>query len=207
VVRLPGEESYRRLDDERIKQWLTNLGRRGLGFLPTSWQLTRVVRALADEANTRGLETELPAEVYRLVLGLPLLQAILEFMRQRSSHTDHVADWLKRLKKTAGVWGIDTAHKTWPRVPWVLGRFFRDNGPLLMALGFRRDYGANSHGYVPVTLTKVSSSGERLTSESPGESPGGPPLNSPPNDNLRASDPHDTANDELLRKLRERRKG
>jgi hypothetical protein len=205
AARLPNEENCR-LDGDRFKEWLTGLARRELDFLPNTRELTSVTRALADEARTRNAVTDLPADVYRRVIEDSLLQALVEFMRARLSHGAYVGEWLVSLNETAKKCHIDVKHKTWPRVAWVLGEFFRDKGSLLMAVDLMCEYGDHQKKGRWVTLTRMSPKSDALsTSASPSESLSASSQNATPDNNLGHGDAPDAAEETLLKKLLERK--
>lgn len=138
ILRL--EKETIRLDSERFREFMVNTARRQLGFLPNSRELTRIKRALADEARAQEARWDFPPEIQERVNELPHVQVLLEYMENKAREKLKVGDWFKELNKLADKYGIDRKQKAWLKVPWTLGRFFRDEQALLVAVGLLCSY-------------------------------------------------------------------
>jgi hypothetical protein len=79
-------------------------------------------------------------EIQEQVNVIPHLQVLLDYMENKTQIEKKVGDWFDALKKRADELGIDRKQKGWPKVPWLLGRFFRDEQALLAAVGLLGHY-------------------------------------------------------------------
>lgn len=205
ILRL--EKETTRLDSERFREFLVNTARRQLKFLPNSREITRIKRALADEARGQESRWDFPPEIQERVNELPHLQVLLDYMEDKTREKQKVGDWFKEMNKLADKYGIDRKQKAWPKVPWLLGRFFRDEQVLLMAVGLLCRYEEPKKGDGRwVTITKRDQGEDDATQSASGGASGGASGDNPiPGRELDKDDAPGEDKTKLLEKLRQRR--
>lgn len=205
ILRL--EKETIRLDSERFREFLVNTARRDLGFLPNSREITRIKRALADEARAHEGRWDFPPEIQERVNELPHVQVLLDYMDDKTRKKLKVGDWHKELNKLADKYGINRKQKAWPKVPWVLGRFFRDEQALLVAVGLLCHYEEPKKDDGRwVTITKRDRGEDEATqSASEGASGSASEGNLNPSRKLGKDDALGEDKTKLLDKLRQRR--
>jgi hypothetical protein len=205
VLRL--EKETIRLGRERFREFLANTARRELGFLPNSRETTRIVRALADEARTQESRWAFPPEIQEQVNARPHLQLLLDYMEDKTRKKLKVGDWLKELNALADKYGIDRKQRGAIRVPWCLGRFFRDEQVLLAAVGLLCHYEEpkKEDGRWVAITKRGREEADAPQSASAGASGGASGDNPSPGRDLGKADAAEAEKVQLLEKLRQRR--
>lgn len=201
---LPGEHWPQscRLQSPRAKAYLAALAWNSAQIVPRTADIDRVIRVLEGIAWNSAPRDAARDILWQSLEDIPLLQAIIEFMREKMAHEATMHTFLSELKQLATSCNLDVYSKRWPKIPAHLSAQLREqhHQAILKRFGITLTFSRNRDGAKVVLKRQPpsTSSDDELQAASPLTSQG----NSLGDNDLHNSDAGD--GEKQKQKIRER---
>lgn len=190
---LPGDDLGRAypIQSRRVRAYIANLAWKSGRMLPKTAELDRVLRVLEGLAWEHSPRDASREQIWNRLQDTPVLQVVIEFMREREKHETRMQILHKELGELAFQLKFDMYSKRWPKTAAHLSAQLRQghHRGILEQCGISVEIDRDRNG-AKVVLKRVT---PRIPDDDdePSASPPASQSNSRPGSNLPASDAGD----------------
>jgi hypothetical protein len=187
---LPGDPLERAypIQSRRVRAYISALAWNSARMLPSTAVLDRVLRVLEGLAWDRTPQDATLDQLWHSLQDKPVLQVVIEFMREREKHETQMQTFLSDLEVVALKHKFDQYAKSWPKTAAHLSAQLRQeqNRQILKQFGFAVDITRDKNG-AKVVVSRVTPSIPGDDGK-PSASSGASPPKSPSGTNLAKGD-------------------
>lgn len=156
---LPGDPLERAypIQSRRVRAYIAALAWTSVQMLPSTAELDRVLRVLEGLAWELAPQDATRDQLWNSLQDKPVLQVVMEFMREREKHEAQMHAFLNDLEGVALKHKFDVYAKQWPKTAAHLSAQLRQeqNREILKQLGIRVDITRDKNG-AKVVVSRVT---------------------------------------------------
>lgn len=190
-VYLPGDPRAYPIQSRRVRAYISVSAWNSIRVQPSASELNRATRVLEGLAWNSTPRDATHDQLLRSLEDKPVLQVVIEFMREREKHETQMQTFLTELEEVALKHRFDMYSKTWPKTAAHLSAQLRQehNKGILEQFGVAVEITRNNSG-AKVVLRRVTPRIPGDEEETPA-SPAASHDNSQPGNTLATSDARD----------------